>query len=391
MNVPALRADTPGCAHVVHFNNAGAALMPRPVLDAQIEHLELESRMGGYESAAATADKTAKTHEAIAELVGAEASEISVVENATRAWGAAFYGFRFEAGDRILTARASYASNYIAMLQVAGQRGVLIDIAPDDVHGQVDVQALERMITPRTRLIAITHCPTNGGLINPAEDVGVVAKQHGIPYLLDACQSAGQLPLDVSRIGCDMLSATGRKFLRGPRGTGFLYVNRALAPELEPPFLDLHAAEWVSDSSYQVHRDRRRFETWEGNIAGKIGLGVAVKYALDVGLEAIAERVRDLSGKLRDALSQVDGVQVWDKGTRKSGIVTFSHATNPAGALQARLAGAGFNTSLIVPSSALLDAENRNLPDLVRASVHYYNTEDEIERFVAELARRRLS
>jgi cysteine desulfurase / selenocysteine lyase len=387
MDVQALRADTPGCKNVVHFNNAGAALIPRPVLDAQIEHLELESRVGGYESAAAAADKTAETHEAIAELVGASADEISVVENATRAWGAAFYGFKFQAGDRILTARAAYASNYIAMLQVAGRSGVSIDIAPDDGHGQVDVQALERMITPGTRLIAVTHCPTNGGLINPAEEIGVVARQHGVPYLLDACQSAGQLPLDVTRIGCDMLSATGRKFLRGPRGTGFLFVNKALAPQLEPPFLDLHAAEWVSDKSYKVHRDRRRFETWEGNIAGKIGLGVAVRYALDVGLEAIAERIQDLSGRLRDSLSQIDDVQVWDKGAKKSGIVTFSHSISPADALQARLASAGFNTSLMVPSSALLDAENRSLPNMVRASVHYYNTEDEIDRFVAELSK----
>lgn len=382
MDIDALRADTPGCAHVAHFNNAGAALMPQPVLQAQIDHLQLEARIGGYESAEATAAKTADTHAAIAEMLNASPKEIAFVDNATRAWGAVFFGMPLREGDHVLTATASYASNFIGMLQRARQTGIEIDVAPTDQHGQVDVEALERMIHPRTRLIAITHVPTNGGLVNPAEDIGRVAKAHGIPFLLDACQSAGQMPLDVERIGCDALSATGRKFLRGPRGTGFLYVRQSLIPYLESPLVDLHAAEWTRPDHYELHPDRRRFETWEVNVAGKIGLGVAVRYAMNVGLAEIRQRIDLLANRLRTELQSLPDVTVHDAGLVKSGIVTFSHSAHPAAEIKERLLAQQFNTSLMVPSSALLDALQRGLPEMVRASVHYYNTEDEISHLV---------
>lgn len=386
MNLDRLRADTPGCSRVLHFNNAGASLMPEPVLAAQLDHLRLEARIGGYEAAAAAADRLRDTRHALADLLGGKPEEIAVVENATRAWGAAFYGMRFKPGDRILTARAAYASNHIAMLQVAHRTGARIDVAPDDPTGQVDVDALAKLITPKTRLIAITHIPTNGGLINPAEDVGKVARQHGIPFLLDACQSAGQMPLEVAALGCDMLSGTGRKFLRGPRGTGFLWVRQSMISQLDPPFLDLHAADWVAPDHYQAHPDGRRFETWEGNVAGQVGLGVAVRYALEVGLDAIAGRVQTLAASLREALAAIPGVVVRDKGHRKSGIVTFTHPRREAGHLKAELLQQGINTSVVDPSSTLLDATDRSLPDMVRASVHYYNLEEEVTRFAAAVA-----
>lgn len=382
MDVQKLRADTPGCKHVTHFNNAGAALMPRPVLDAQIQHLELEARIGGYESAVEAADLLNDTHVAVAEMLGASSQEISFVDNATRAWGAVFFGMSFRAGDRILTARATYASNFIGMLQRARQSKLAIDVAPDDVHGQVDVEALEKLIGPRTRMICLTHVPTNGGLVNPAADVGRVAKAHGIPLLLDACQSVGQMPLNVEELGCDALSATGRKFLRGPRGTGFLYVRSSFMPELEPPFLDLHAAEWTSEDHYELHPDRRRFETWEINFAGKIGLGVAARYAMNVGLGDIRNRVNALAESLRVKLSGIPGITVHDAGLVRSGTVTFSHRGMASTEVKAELARHKINTSLMVPSSALLDALNRNLPEMVRASVHYYNTEEEVDLLV---------
>ena len=385
MDIEALRADTPGCAHVTHLNNAGASLMPEPVLRAQIEHLELEARIGGYESAVMAADKLDDTHAAIAEMLNARPKEIAFVDNATRAWGAVFFGMPLREGDHVLTARASYASNFIGMLQRARQTGIEIDVVPNDEHGQVDVEALERMIHPRTRLIAITHVPTNGGLINPAEDIGRVARSHGIPFLLDACQSAGQMPLDVERLGCDALSVTGRKFLRGPRGTGFVYVRESLIPYLESPIVDLHAAEWTRPDHYELHPDRRRFETWEVNFAGKIGLGVAVRYAMEVGLDNIRDRVDQLATGLRASLEEMPGVTVHDIGLAKSGIVTFSHAGHPAASIKERLLAQQINTSLVVPSSALLDALDRGLPDMVRASVHYYNTAGELSRLTEAL------
>lgn len=385
IDVARARAETPGCARVLHFNNAGAGLMPAPVLEAQLAHLRREAEIGGYEAKDEAAPRLEAVYGSIAGLIGAGEEEIALVENATVAWDLAFHSFRFEPGDRILTAEAEYASNYIAYLRMAERSGVRVEAVPSDEAGQLDVAALEAMLDERVRLIAITHVPTNGGLVNPAEEVGAVARRHGVPYLLDACQSVGQLEIDVERIGCDLLSATGRKYLRGPRGTGFLYVRRAILERLDPPFLDLHAANWVAPDRYEMRPDARRFENWEFNVAGLLGLGAAVDYARAWGMGAIALRVAALAEELRARLADIPGLTLRDLGRRHCGIVTFTLEGRDAGALRDALRAQAINVSVSGPGSTLLDATRRRLPDLLRASVHYYNDESEIERFVAAL------
>src|SRR5918995_321525 len=308
------RRDTPGCEEVLHFNNAGASLMPEPVLDATVSHLRLEAAIGGYEAAARSRDDIERVYDATAALIGCHPDEVAVIENATRAWDMAFYSIPLRPGDRILTAMAEYASNYIAFLQVARKTGAKVEPVPNDERGQLSVEALREMMDERVKLIAITHVPTNGGLVNPAAAVGEVAREAGILYLLDACQSIGQVPIDVERIGCDLLSATGRKYLRGPRGTGFLYVRRDILEDLEPPFLDLLGAE-------------------------------------------------------------------------RCGIVTFTVEGSSAEEVNLRLSREGINTSVSPASMTLLDMEHRSLDALVRASVHYYNTEGEVTRFCEALER----
>ncbi len=390
-DVDKARRETPGVKHVTHLNNAGAALPPAPVTDAVIEHLRAESSIGGYEAAAAAAGRVRSTYSAIARMLGCATEEIAVVENATRGWDMAFYAIRFAPQDRILTAQAEYASNVIAYLQMARRTGAVIEVVDNDEHGQVCIEDLERRMKDTRRgpvkLIALTHVPTQGGLVNPAAEVGAVAREHGVTYLLDACQSAGQMPLDVGRLGCDILTATGRKFLRGPRGTGFLYVRRDLIGDLEPPFLDMHAARWSDAESYEICADARRFENWESNVAAKIGLGVAVDYALSWGLDAIEARVTRLAELLREQLRSVDGVRVHDQGRRRCGIVTFTVDGISATDVQRHLAGHGVNTSVSRTDAARWDLDARKLSELVRASVHYYNTEDEIERLISALPR----
>jgi cysteine desulfurase / selenocysteine lyase len=386
LDIDAIRADTPACQNVLHFNNAGAALMPGPVFDAVTNHLIRERDIGGYEAARAAKDDLAAFYTEFAALLNADPDEIAYAENATRAWDMAFYGLPLNPGDRILTHASDYVSNYLALLQQAKRRGLHIDLVPSDASGQIDIAALESLITPRTRLISLTHVPTQGGLVNPAVEVGRIARKHNLIYLLDACQSVGQMALDVRTIGCDILSGTGRKFLRGPRGTGFLYIRKGFLNEIDPPFIDLHSATWTGPDAYTLDASAKRFENWESFTAGRIGLMQAVRYARQIGLENIELRVSLLASALRFALGSIPGITLQDQGAQKCGIVTFTKAGEDPEAIRARLHKSQINVSTTQRSSALLDFDERGLTSVVRASVHYYNTEGEIGRFIDVLA-----
>ncbi len=381
------RAETPGVSHVVHFNNAGCSLPPRPVVEAMIAHLELEATIGGYEAHDARRDAVERPYRALARLLNADPDEIAVVENATRAWDMAFYAMPLKRGDRVLTGKSEYCSNFIAFLHRANRDGIVVDVAPSTATGEIDVAALAELITDRTRLIAITHVPTSGGLVNPAAAIGAVARRAGVPYLLDACQSVGQMPIDVRAIGCDMLSGTGRKFLRGPRGIGFLYVRKSLLARLDPPFLDDHAADWSRDDGYEIRDDARRFETPECSFAAKIGLGVAVDYAMGWPMPAVEARVQGLAETLRSALSKHCGARLHDLGTRRCGIVTFSVPGIAADTIKARLRERGINVTVAVAQATRLDMIPRGLDRIVRASLHYYNTDEEIGIFTEAVSR----
>ena len=359
--------------------------MPQPVLDAMIGYLQREATIGGYETAGEAAQRLDGVYDSVARLISGRRDEIALTENATVAWQMAFYSLAFRPGDRILTARAEYAANYVAFLQVARRTGAVIEVIPDDADGVLDPAALERMIDDRVRLIAMTWVPTNGGLVNPAAEVGRIARANGILYLLDACQAVGQMQTDVRALGCDMLSATGRKFLRGPRGTGFLYIRRDLLTRLEPPMIDHFAAPWVAADRYELRSDGRRFETWEDNYAARLGLGVAIDYALEIGMQAIEERSRGLANILREELWSISGVTIHDLGPRPAAIVTCSVAGIDANVVKTNLGKAGINVTASRTSSTLLDATARQLPTVVRASPHYYNSESETEAMVREI------
>lgn len=376
------RSLTPGCEHVLHFNSCGSSLMPTPVLEAVKTHLDLEARIGGYEAAAQAMPKWERAYDAIATMLNCTREEVAITENASRAWELAFHAIPLKAGDRILTAHAEYVSNWLAFLLVKQRTGCTVELVPDDEHGQMDLDALRSMMDERVKLVALTHVPSSNGLINPAEEVGNIVRGSNALYLLDACQSVGQLPLDVQVIGCDLLSATGRKFLRGPRGTGFLYVRQEVLDRLEPVFIEHQSATWVSRDSFSWRNDARRFETWEKSYANVIGLAEAVDHALLWGLEAIAERVQMLAADLRKRLQELPGVAVHDLGQRKSGIITFTVQAQDPMLMMKRLAEQRINVTVGRKEVARLDLEHRGLDQVVRASTHYFNTEEEVKRFV---------
>jgi len=367
----------------MHLDHAGASLMPRCVLETQIEHLELEAAVGGYEAERLRSDQLDAVYDSVARLINCGRDEVAIVENATVGWMMAFYSIPFLPGDRILTAEAEYASNYLAYLQLTRDKGVVVETIPSTATGELCVESLQAMIDDSVKLISVTHVPTNGGLVNPVEAIGAVAKANDILYIVDACQSAGQMPLDVSAIQCDVLSATGRKWLRGPRGVGFLFVSKRILESLHPPMIDLFSAVWVDVDRYELRNDARRFENWESNYAAKLGLGNAIDYALDIGLDNIETEVTRLAEILRGKLSEIPGVSLHDLGKHKCGIVTFSVAGIEATEIATRLRENRIMVSVSSPASTLIDASKRKLPTLVRSSVHYYNQEAEINALVS--------
>ncbi len=384
LDIEALRAETPGCENVVHFNHAGSSLMPQSVVDAVVSHTVREGEIGGYEAEDEAAQRIAAVYDHTATLLGADRSEIAMIENATRAWDMVFYAIPFQPGDRILTAVAEYHSNVIAFYQMR-KRGVQVEVVPNDEHGPIDVDALAGMMDDRVRLVAISHMPTNGGLVQPAEEIGAVVAKWPAFYLLDACQSAGHKPLDVRAIGCDMLSASARKYLRGPRGQGFLYVNSAVIDQLEPPMLDGHAATWSSRDSYELMPDARRFENWERSFANILGMGEAITLAKSLGLDAVWDRIQQQATTLRTRLAEIPGVSVTDVGEVQSGIVTFTYDGIDPDEIQKRLHAQRINVTTSSVASTRFDMEARGLEKVVRSSVHYLTTDEEIDQLVMTL------
>jgi cysteine desulfurase/selenocysteine lyase len=377
--IRSLRAATSGTAERVHFNNAGASLPPDVVVETVIGYLKEEAMLGGYEIEAAYGERLENVYGSIARLINASIDEVAIVENASMAWHLAFNGIDFQKGDVVVTSEMEYTTNLIGFLNLRKNRDIEVQVIPNDANGNFDLLALEAAISRRTRLIAITHIPSTAGNMLPIVEIGSVARRHGILYLVDACQSAGQVPIDVKEIGCDMLSVTGRKYLRAPRGTGFLYVRKEVQDQLKLLFLDGHSTQSVTEEGYQLRADARRFELYEKNRALALGLGEAIDYALSIGVDRIWQRIRYLAGVMRRRLGALPGVTVHDSGDQQCGIVTFSVDGIEPVKVKNELAAKKINVSVGKASSTLIYMNRKHLTAIVRASVHYYNTEEEID------------
>ncbi|TPQ15665.1 aminotransferase class V-fold PLP-dependent enzyme [Streptomyces sporangiiformans] len=387
MDIEALRRDTPGTANRIHLNNAGAGLLSRRTLEAMTAHLELEAAIGGYEAADQERDRIDATYAHIAQLVDGRPDEVALFDNSTHAWTAAFSSLTFKPGDRILTGRAEYGSNVLAYLQTAQRTGAEVVVVPNDASGQLDTAALAQLIDDRTKLVGVSHVPTGGGLVNPAAEIGRITRAAGVPFLLDATQSVGQFPVSVAELGCDMLTATGRKFLRGPRGTGFLWVRPEALEYLEPHSIEIATATWDGKRGFTWQGGARRFATWETSYANVLGLSAAVQQALEIGMDGIGRRAIELGAYLRDRLDAVPGVTTYDLGRQRCAIVTAKVDAMPTAEVAAALAEHRINVTTTDPTHAQFDTEDRGVHPLVRLSPHYYNTEGELDRAVEVFAK----
>ena len=381
------RSDTPGCAVRNHLNNAGAALMPRPVIEAIDAHIALESEIGGYEAEEERQTQSAAVYEAIGALVNAPARNMAVVANATDGFVRSMSAFDLKPGDVVLTSKCDYVSYQITFLSLAKRLGIRIRHAPDLPEGGVDPSAVRDILKrEKVRLVHISWIPTNSGLVQDVAAVGEVCDEFSVPYIVDGCQAVGQMPIDVSRVRCDYLAVTARKFLRGPRGIGFLYVSdRALARGDHPLFVDMRGARWVDVDRYALVDSAERFEDWEFPHALVLGMGAAARYALDVGIETAQERAWTLAATLRRELATIDGVRVLDRGSRQCAIVTIDVADRDASAIVDELRRRGINTTVSLRWYGLIDFTEKGTTAAVRLSPHYYNTEEEIGSVVGHL------
>jgi len=374
------RAETPGTAHRTHLNNAGAALMPSPVISAMTNHIALESEIGGYEAADAQESAIADAYHEIASLINATSRNIGIVANATAGFIQAMSSFDFRRGDVIVTTRSDYTSYQIQFLALAQRLGVEVLHADDLPEGGVDPESVRALAAnPKCRLVHVSWVPTHSGLVQDVEAVGVVCEALGVPYLVDACQAVGQIPIDVRSLRCDYLAVTARKFLRGPRGIGFLYASdRALARGDHPLFVDMRGATWIDPLRYELADSAIRFEDWEFAYALVLGLAEATKYARSIGVTVAQQRAWALAESLRSQLSSIDGVRVLDRGSVRSAIVTADIPGWYAPDLVSALRERRINSAATLAWYGLLDLTPRNITSAIRLSPHYYNTEDEI-------------
>jgi selenocysteine lyase/cysteine desulfurase len=387
MNIDLIRKQTPGCKGKIHFNNAGASLMPQPVIDSMIEHIHLEAVLGGYESADLKAKEIAGFYDSTAQLLNCAAKNIAFTSSATNSFSRALSCIPFSEGDSILLANEDYISNQIAFLSLQKKYNLKILRAKSLKAGGVDVEDMKRLMDiHHPKLVSLTHVPSNTGLIQPVEEVGKLCEEKNIYYLVDACQSVGQIPVDVQKIRCDFLSATMRKFLRGPRGAGFLYVSdKIINQKLEPLFIDMRGADWISAGQYSPRMDARRFEEWELPYALVLGSKAAIDHANAIGLEKIKERNAYLCNRVRNGISEINGFRLLDMGTEQSSIITVEISGQKAQDVLHGLRHENINTSVGYRSFALIDFEAKDVEWALRISPHYYNTDEEVDILISAL------
>ncbi|MFC7347092.1 aminotransferase class V-fold PLP-dependent enzyme [Chryseobacterium zhengzhouense] len=391
MNTDKIRQEIRGLSDgKLFFNNAGSSLMPNVVVDSMIDYLKQEEQFGGYEIANRNVGLLENFYVETAKLINCKPFNIAFMTSATEAFAKALSSIIFKEGDVIITTVDDYISNQITFISLQKRLNVKIIRIKKLEDNELDLEDLENSIKQhQPKLVAVTHIPTNSGLIQDVGSVGKICLQYDVLYLADCCQSVGQMVVDVEKIGCDFLTATGRKFMRGPRGSGFLYVSdRVLEQDYAPVLLDMRGAHWSEYDNYELFKTAKRFEHWEVSYAAVLGMMKAVKYANAIGLDQIEDYNKKLAETLRINLAE-SGFKVLDIGKNLSAIVTFCGPDNDLENIQTVLKENNVFFSASYKHSALIDFTDKKVDGAVRLSPHYFNTLEEIEK-VSEILRRSL-
>lgn len=381
---PEIRNDTPYCEDKIFFNNAGAALMPRVVPEAIRAYLEKEAQFGGYHVAETLEGEISGFYREAANLINCHPRNIAFVHDATEAYARALSSIPFRPHDFIITTDDDYTSNQIQFISLQRRFDINIVRIRNLENGDLDIDHFQTLIKQhKPKLVAVTHVPNNSGLVQDIETVGEICRKHDLLYLVDACQSTGQIVVDVNAIHCDFLSTTGRKFLRGPRGTGFLYVSdKALDRGLHPLFIDGKGAEWTGEETFSMQDSALRFQTWEAPYALVMGLTEALRYANQIGIEQIETYNAGLMDHLRAQLAEVDGVKTFDRGSKRCNILTWTKAQRSLDQISQALDTNAVYYSTSTKGWGLIDFTKKGIEWAIRFSPHYYNTDDECDRVV---------
>lgn len=383
-----VRKDTPPCENLLFFNSAGSSLMPAPVLSVMASFQNLEAQIGGYAAAASKVDEIASFYDVCAEFLHTKKHNVAFVYNATDGFSKAVSSIPLNRGDFILTTDDDYISNHILFLALQKRFGIQIVRSACLPSGDLDLNDMEdKMKKYKPVLVTVTHIPTNTGKIQPVEQVGMLCAKYDIWFIVDGCQSAGQIPVNVEKIKCDFYSATGRKFIRGPRGTGILYVSdKALDRGLEPLLIDMEGATWSDENQYTRVSGAKRFELWESNYVNKLGLAEALKYALNVGLDHIASYNHSLNTRLKEGLCKIDDLTITENGSKFGSIVTFTSYTKTLDQLKAILNAGNVSYTVGFRHFALIDFNKKNVDWVIRLSPHYFNTAEEVDKVLSLLS-----
>lgn len=377
-----IRQNTPGCLDKIFINSAGSSLMSKEVVQISKDYMDMEADIGGYDVMANHYEDFNLFYLEASKLINANPRNMAFAISATDAYSKVLYSFKWTEKDVILTTKDDYVSNIISFIHINRRFGSQIKFVDCLDSGDLDYEDLARKLEQyKPTIFALTHIPTSAGTIHDAEKAGEICANFDTYYLLDACQSIGQLDVDVRKIKCDFLTVTGRKFLKAPRGTGFLYVaNHILDTDMGPLCIDLAGSTWDSETSFKFGSEAKRFEFWEKNYSNFLGLTQAIREINEIGIEKIAAYNKMLSGYFRNELEQVDGLKIYDHGSLKGNIITWKIP----GLKQSEISKLFHERRVIFSfssnTSALYDLNKKGEEWLVRFSPHFFNTTEEADQ-----------